>query len=203
MISRVQITALLFILAVAWAASLILFGIQVTPDWFRPFSTVTGVAVLVLLVCEKWLWRIGWLQPWLFQAPDLQGTWRVTIRPTNSESNSPMIEAYMVIRQTYSSISLRLLTQESHSETMSAKVVRCDDGTCTVAGVYRNTPRLSVRSESPLHHGAILLAIHGKRPTSLEGQYWTDRRTQGEISLKHRVSKLAHTFDEAKTLDNA
>jgi len=178
-------------------------GVPVTATWFRPFSIVTGVLVLVLSVADKWLWRIRWLRPWLFNMPDLNGTWKVAIHPTAPEALPSEVSAYMVIRQSFSSISLRLFTSESQSETLTARVVKCDDGTCNVAAVYLNTPRLQVRERSPLHHGALLLNVQGDPPESLAGQYWTDRLSQGELVLSARSSVKAHSFDQAKKLTDS
>lgn len=200
MISRIQLSALLLIASAVWAGALILAGIQVSPAWFRPFSIVLGMLVLLLALVDKWFWRFGWLRPWLFHMPDLQGTWRVVIHPTTALSPHEEVDAFMVIRQTFSTLSLRLLTAESHSETLSARVVRDDDSTFTIAGLYRNTSRLSVREKSPLHHGAILLTVHDDPPESLAGQYWTDRNSQGEIVLSGRTKTLAHSFDQAQRL---
>lgn len=197
MISRIQLSAILLVATGVWGVSLIVAGVQVKPEWLRPFSLVLWALVVVVALADKVLWRFRWLQPWLFDMPDLRGTWRVLIHRTGLPEAPTDIEAYMVIRQTLSSISLRLFTADSHSETLSAKVVRCDDGTWTLAGVYRNTPRLAVRKDSPLHHGAILLSVQGKNPASLSGEYWTDRQSQGEIALSDRCTKLAHSFDEA------
>ena len=139
----------------------------------------------------------------VFSMPDLNGTWKVVIHPTAPEPPHDEVMAYMVIRQTFSTVSLRLFTAESHSETLSARVVRCDDGTCNVAAVYRNTPSLRVRERSPLHHGALLLNVQGDPPESLAGQYWTDRLSQGELVLSARSSALAHSFDQATKLTAA
>ncbi len=200
MISRLHISAMLLIAAAAWGVALILAGVAVTPDWFRPFSVVVGVLVLVLSIADKWLWRLRSLRPWLFNMPDISGTWRVAIRPTAPEPTSRELLAFMVIRQTFSTVSLRLFTDESHSESLSARVVRCDDGTCNVAAVYRNTSRLQVRERSPLHHGALLLGVHGDPPESLAGQYWTDRLSRGELVLSARNSAMAHSFAQAAKL---
>ena len=181
--------------------ALLLAGVPVTAAWFKPFSIVVGALVLVLSVADKWLWRIRWLRPWLFNMPDLNGTWKVAIRPTAPESSPQKVGAYMVIRQTFSTISLRLLTAESHSETLSAHMVRRDDGTYGLAAVYRNTTRLQVRERSPLHHGALVLHVHGDPPDSLAGQYWTDRLSQGELLLSARIPEAAHSFEQAEKLN--
>lgn len=200
MISRLHISAILLVASGVWGVALLLAGVPVTAAWFKPFSIVVGALVLVLSVADKWLWRIRWLRPWLFNTPDLNGTWKVAIRPTAPESSPRKVGAYMVIRQTFSTISLRLLTAESRSETLSANVVRCDDGTYRLAAVYRNTTRLQVRERSPLHHGAFILDVHGGPPDSLAGQYWTDRFSQGELVLSDRNPKLAHSFEQAAKL---
>lgn len=198
MISRLQVSALLLVAVLAWAGLLLLSGVPVSAAWFSPFSTVVGILVVVLVLADRWLWRINLLRPWLFSTPDLRGTWKADVKPT--DPSRPDVAAFMVIRQTLSSISLRLFTSESHSESLSAKVVRCDDGTCTVAGVYRNTPRLEVRAESPVHHGGILLHVHGDAPQSLSGEYWTDRASQGEIHLTARIPQIAASFEEARRI---
>lgn len=195
--SRLHISAVLLIAAGVWSVALILAGVAVTAAWFRPFSVVVGVLVLVLSIADRWLWRLRWLRPWLFNMPDLNGTWKVVIHPTAPEPPHNEVIAYMVIRQTFSTVSLRLFTAESHSETLSARVVRSDDGTCNLAAVYRNTPRLQVRERSPLHHGALLLSVQGDPPESLAGQYWTDRLSQGELMLSARSPALAQSFDQA------
>lgn len=202
-ISRLHISAILLIAAGVWGVALILAGVPVTAAWFRPFSVVIGVLVLVLSIADRWLWRLRWLRPWLFNMPDLNGTWKVVIHPTAPEPPHDEVIAYMVIRQTFSTVSLRLFTAESHSETLSARVVRCDDGTCNLAAVYRNIPRLQVRERSPLHHGAFLLNVQGDPPESLAGQYWTDRLSQGELVLSARSLALAHSFDQATRLTGA
>ncbi len=200
MISRLHISAILLIAAGAWGVALILAGVPVTASWFRPFSVVVGVLILVLSISDRWLWRLRWLRPWLFNMPDLNGTWKVVIHPTAPTPPHDKVIAFMVIRQTFSTVSLRLFTAESHSETLSARVVRCDDGTCNLAAVYRNTSRLQVRERSPLHHGALLLNVQGDPPDSLAGQYWTDRLSQGELVLSARNPTLAHSFDQATKL---
>ena len=196
MLSRLHLSVILLTAAAVWGIALILAGFQITPDWFKPFSIVVGVLIVLLSVADKWLWRMKWLRPWLFNMPELHGTWRVHLQPTAPATSPREVTAFMVIRQTFSTISLRLYTAESHSETLSARVVRCDDGTCNVAAVYRNTPRLQVRDQSPLHHGALLLSVQGDPPKTLAGQYWTDRLSQGEMTLSHRAARLAHCYDE-------
>lgn len=199
-ISRLHLSAILLIAASVWGVALIIAGFQVTADWFEPFSVVVGVLMVLLSIADKWLWRVKWLRPWLFNMPDVHGTWRVSIQSTAPAESPTHVSAFMVIRQTFSTISLRLYTAESQSETLSARVLRCDDGTCNIAAVYRNTSRLEVRARSPLHHGALLLSVQGDPPETLSGQYWTDRLSQGDITLSGRSSGFAYSYEQALKL---
>ena len=207
MLSRIQLSAILLVAAVLWAIALVLQGVRVTAAWFHAFSIVLGILVLLMTLLDKWAWRWAFLQPWLVHLPDLQGTWETEIRPTASPEHSPQsngpVNGFMVIRQTYSTIRLRLLTEQSSSEDIAARIVRSDDGVFSLAGVYRNTPKLSVRNRSPLHHGAILLEVRGNPPSALDGQYWTDRLSQGELRLARWSPHLVHSFDEAKLAQSA
>lgn len=201
MLTRIQLSALLAIAAVIWAVALIFQGVAVSWTWLRPFSIVLGALVLILALVEKWAWQFRFVQPWLVHMPDIRGTWRAELHPTNADPQ--LVSGYMVIRQTLSSVSLRLLTQESESEILAARVTKAGDGRFSVAGIYRNTPRLSMRDQSPVHHGAILLTVQGEPVVSLDGQYWTDRGSQGEIRLSQRSRTLVHSFDEATTINEA
>jgi len=66
-----------------------------------------------------------------------------------------------------------------------------------VSGVYRNEPRQGMRERSPIHHGAFLLRVGGNPATSLEGEYWPDRRTSGEMATLGRRKKAFETFADA------
>ncbi len=103
----------------------------------------------------------------------------------------------MAIRQTYSLISLRLLTVESASETLAAKVIREDDGTYRIAASYRSSPKAEHQDRSPMHLGAMVLEVHEDSPPTLSGTYWTERLTKGDIKLVGRRDRIFHSYDAA------
>lgn len=206
MISRIQLSTLLAVVVVAWAVALVASGITVSSTWLHPYSMVVGVLVLAIAVFDKWAWRLRLLQPWFLHMPDLNGTWRASLEPTGNDgastTNAAPLMCYMVVRQTYSSISMRLLTEKSASELLAARITQALDGTFSIVAVFRATPRLSVRLRNPIHHGAFVLTVRGWPPDSLDGQYWTDRSTQGEMKLTDRKRKMFHTFEEAQAAFN-
>jgi hypothetical protein len=113
-------------------------------------------------------------------------------------ATSPPIEGYMVVRQTFSTLSMRLLTAESQSELVGTEIVCSADRQYCVSGVYRNEPRFEARPKSEIHYGAVWLRIITDPVRQLIGHYWTDRNTAGEMELSNRQSKRFQTFETAK-----
>jgi len=203
MISKTHLSTILFFAAIIWGFLLVVVsGVAVSVSWLRHISTVTGILLLLLGAFDMWLWRLPFLQGWFVKRPIIRGTWQAILRsnwvdPSTGKGIEP-IDGFMVIRQTYSSLSLRLSTGESSSELIGAEVIALPDGTMRMAGVYRNEPRQLLREKSPIHNGAILLEIIGRPVTCLKGHYWTDRNTSGEIELNNRRNEIFHNYETAK-----
>jgi hypothetical protein len=103
----------------------------------------------------------------------------------------------MVIRQTFSSISMRMIAADSSSELLGGAILRDLDGNHKIIGTYRNTPRLLKRNVSPIHHGSVILDVIGSPPHRLAGEYWTDRDTKGELNFSQRRAQLFRDFSAA------
>lgn len=48
-----------------------------------------------------------------------------------------------------------------------------------------------------MHHGGIILSVKGKSPVGLEGQFWTDRGTKGELYLSAYNRKIFSDYGNA------
>lgn len=202
MIRRLHLSAIILLAALIWAVLLIIDGVAVSIAWLRPFSTVVGVLLILLALFDVWLWRLPFLRGWFVKRPDIRGTWDVTIQsdwvdPATGTTIEPIV-GYMAIRQTYSSLSLRLMTPESTSQLTGAEILSLPDGTFNIVGIYRSEPKLSVRQRSPIHNGAIILHVADLPATTLKGHYWTDRKTSGEIELKNRRGKVYNDYETAR-----
>ena len=204
MTSRIHVSTLVLVTAVIWAGLLLLQGVAITPEFFRPLGTVVGLLVLLLGAFEAYLWRIRWLHPWFVRIPYVGGTWRGVLVSLWSDPATgqppPPIEAYVSVSQTFSSIRIRFLTNESNSSLLSGSISPTSDGSYEISGVYQNIPRMTVRDRSPIHYGAILLRVIGSPPATLDGEYWTTRGTRGELRLDSRVAARSHDFAEARQL---
>jgi len=197
-----QVTIFAWYVLLIWALAQLVSGAGLQPGFFKPASNVVSAAVVLAFVFDRWMWRWIVFRGWLVKRPDLQGTWRVELQSNwtlpESQARIAPIEGFLVVRQTYSRLSMRLLTAESTSRLRGAEITCDADELYEVAGVYSNEPKVGVRDRSPIHNGAISLAVRGTPPTALEGHYWTDRGTRGELTATSRVAKLFATFQDAK-----
>jgi hypothetical protein len=199
----------IFIRIVA-AVVLIVFSIgtwitsgQLNIGWLQFFSAGVLAATLILWAWDIWLWRIPFVQHIPGVPRCVRGTWQGTLSsfwvdPETNERIAPK-PAYLVVRQSYSLVSVTLLTDESRS-TSSLASVSMQDHTAVLAYLYVNRPRPSVEHRSRMHHGSTVLDIVGTPAIRLEGRYWTDRDSRGELLFSLRANKLADDYAEANSL---
>lgn len=200
MISGILIRLLVLLVAVVFVVgSWITTGAPNT-SLFSFFSIAVLVCTVLLMLWDKWIWKSKLAQMIPGVSRDLSGTWEANlesfwINPATG-SSPPAKTVYMVIRQTSSSASVTLISDESKSKSSLARVVE-EDGSWLLHYVYTNEPRLEVRGRSPIHHGSAVLAVTGSPAKRLEGGYWTDRDSKGQLKLMKRSKKLAEDFEEA------
>ena len=207
MLSRLQISILLGLVVVTWWITLFIRGVPLNKEYLMPFAPTVSVLVAYQFIFEHWLWRLGWINRWLVKRPDLRGTWLVDIRsnyknPETGETVSP-ITAFMGVEQTYSTLKMHLMTEESQSWLIVDKIEHSPKGNgFRVVGVYNNEPEIGLRgNRSEIHYGVFILDVHGqrgRRPDVLDGHYWTDRNTNGKMSLVKRKERVFTRFPDAK-----
>jgi hypothetical protein len=200
MISRLHLTPIVLFIGLVWLVLLFINGVAVELVWLKHLSIVVPVLLVVLGIFDRWLWKQPWLNGWFANRPVLCGTWRVELKSewvNPATGVKPAIICYMAVRQTFSSLSMRLMTAESTSELVAERILVAADGVSKAVGVYVNQPRLSVRERSAIHYGALLLDVHGDPPTSLDGSYWTDRDSRGTMHLTDRRPKVLSSYEEA------
>lgn len=202
--TRLHVSALLGFVALAWAAGLVVSGFNVPLAFLGPFNMVTGMTVAALALFDNWLWRVPALQGWFVKRPNLNGTWRVQFQsdwvdPATGRGVPPKT-AYMVVRQTFSTLSMRLMTDESVSALVAEGIVLSPEGTFKVFAVYRNESKIQVRDRSPIHYGAFVLDVQDVPIEQLAGFYWTDRKTRGDMTLADRRPEQCGSFESATLL---
>jgi hypothetical protein len=175
-------------------------GERVSAGWLRFYSLAVLAAVVVLAAWEHWLWKWGWFQKIPKVRRNVSGTWKgrlasLWVDPETGEQ-IPAKDAYLVVRQTASTASVTLLTDESRSKS-SLAVVSSLDGDASLDYAYLNKPDVHVDHRSHMHHGSTSLHITGRPATRLKGRYWTDRDTKGELDFTKRNEKKADDYEQA------
>jgi hypothetical protein len=172
-------------------------------DFVKPFGTVVGLITFIVTIFNKYLWSWRIFKGWYVKRPDLRGTWKVELKSnwTNPETGQAVkpIYGYAVIRQSLTSLSFRLMTEESRSVLVAHSIEQQEDEDLfKLVGVYRNEPKIELQGvRSEIHHGSFALEIHGSPAYELQGHYWTDRGTKGGIKLSDKVKKLYDTYEQA------
>jgi hypothetical protein len=176
---------------------------QIDLGWLKYFSTAVSIVGLVFWLWDSVLWRVSFVQQLPGVPRCIRGTWKGELKsywtdPRTGKQIAPKT-AYLVVRQSASTVAITLLTNESRSSSSLAEV-REVDGSSVLAYMYLNRPEISVEDRSRMHHGSCVLDIYGSPATRLRGRYWTDRDTRGELDFGSQSKKLADNFDSAAAL---
>lgn len=201
--SRIHISSFVGLTIVAWLLALWAQGQPVLSlDFLKPFGIVVGVIVGISTVFVRWAWAWRIFRGWYVNRPDLRGTWKVTLASDwidpKTEKGIPPIQGFMVIRQTLTSLSVRLMTSESRSHSIAYSLTKKDDELFRLAVVYRNEPDIELQgATSEIHHGSFWVEALGKGPDALKGHYWTDRKTRGALHCAERIFEYCDSFEAA------
>lgn len=185
---------------VIWAAVLFFSGSNLAIGWeaIIKLPDVVTIYVLLVLIFTKWAWRLPIFRGWLVSFPDLQGTWKGTLKstwvdPATKKKISPK-SVTLVIKQTFSSVNCVMFTDESDSFSNTAQINEDDEsGIFRLSYNYTNRSKANVRDRSAIHDGAAILKVITDSEKKLEGEYWTSRKTTGDICVKFISRKLIQT----------
>jgi hypothetical protein len=203
--ANAQIKIAVFLSVSLLVLILYLQGQSIIKPSLNAVSWIATIVVIALAIWDKWVWRWKFLYPFS-KMPDVRGTWKAELNsywedPTTNQTRGK-IEVYLVFRQTFSRVSIRLFSSESSSVSLSANVCTDDEGVHTIATTYLNTPSLEHLSHSPISHGGMLLNVRGgKIVKQIDGKYWTDRLSRGELKMSEHSPNLADGFDDARKLN--
>lgn len=200
--NTIKIHAQIITFLIIWAAVLLISQTYSTLDLWSAVKQIPqaiSVYAIIGIIFTKWLWRWNLLQGWLIKVPDLQGTWRGELKsdwidPSTGKGIAP-IPILLVVRQTFSSIKCTLMTKESTSYSTTADINYVPGGEdLYLTYNYTNRPKATIRDRSAIHDGAAIMKIIKKPQPCLEGEYWTSRKTRGEITLNFESKALVEKF---------
>lgn len=187
--------------AIAWLSLAYINDIDLSK--FKEFMglvpKVVSIDLLLIAIFAKWGWKLKVFRGWLVPFPNLNGTWLGYIysswtNPATGE-NPPKIPVMLTIEQSFFRFSCKMRTAEmesiSYSESFS---IDTDRQIKNMSYSYSSRPRLSLSERSAIHDGTIVFSIIEGANKKLEGRYWTERLTKGEIVLNHHCNELMEDF---------
>lgn len=195
--SRSRLTALILLITLAWAGTLLIEGVPVSSGWLRSFSIVQIMVTGGIVIFDRLLWRI-WLVPRLLGRPVIHGTWRGHVFSNYRDAPIP---SYLAIKQTYSRISISLITDQGRSHSLACRWSKADNGEQGVFYIYQLVPDILSRKSDPVRFGGGMLEVAGQPPHEVHGPYWTDGLTVGKISFSEWTRKVCGDFRGAERAD--
>jgi len=186
---------------VIWVAVLYVSGVQLSINWeaVKKLPETVTIYVIVSFVFTTWLWRLPLLQGWLVPLPDLEGTWAGTLQSTwkdpSTDQVKPPIPILLVIKQSFSAVSCVMYSKESTSYSNAAQLSKDDEsGTILLSYNYTNRPDATARHRSEIHDGAAILSWIREPVRVLKGNYWSSRKTTGDMQVIFKSRKLEGGF---------
>lgn len=154
------------------------------PKAITHVSTTISINIVIWMIFISWAWKWKIFYPWLVPFPNLSGEWSGFIKSNWKGQELDPIPTSISITQTFFNIQVRIKTAESRSYSIGASFdIDTERGFQQLFYSYLNTPKAGVRKRSEIHYGSTLLNFEGFKVTKMEGEYWTDRETTGEITL--------------------
>lgn len=142
-------------------------------DIFGYAGEAVGLAIVITIAYERWLWRINPFEC----VPALKKAYKGKIK---SSYDSVERDVDLLIKQSLLSVHVIMISNESKSNSLAASVIQINGEYCLVYH-YLNTPQSQYRNRSEVHYGTAILSIcdGGK----LNGVYYTDRKTIGDMKF--------------------
>jgi SMODS-associating 2TM, beta-strand rich effector domain len=186
-ITAVRITAT--VVGAAYAGALYLSGVHIQAGAKQALSYLPTALVFLVALWDIWLWHLPVVRL-LSKRPWIAGIWSCTLIPTAASripagGNRGPIEAYVVIRQSFWSVGVRQYTAESRSDSHATMWNGTSDSSDrTLTYTYANRPRQKLEHRSRPHLGTAALDVVGLLPSTITGEYFTDRYTKGDMTLR-------------------
>ena len=161
--------------------------------------TVITVDVLFLTIFSSYIWKFKFLRGWLVPFPNLNGTWKGHINttwndPITNQRPDP-IPAILTIKQSFFNVSCVMRTAEMTSRSIvSDFVLDKDNQVKRLFYSYDSNPIQTVKDRSPQHCGTVVFDIDESSKITLKGEYWTGRKTTGDIELTFWKKELLDKY---------
>ena len=144
-------------------------------DYFGAASEAIAITAILFIIYDKWLWQFNPLDP----TPKIKGDYTgKIIYNFNGQNKRKNLKVH--ISQTSLKVSVKITTNEITSNTITSDLIEENDE-YVLYYTYITNPSSQYSEQNPIQHGTCRLIQPEKN--KLKGQYWTSRKTIGDIEL--------------------
>ena len=174
-----------------------------TTDWIKTSLSVwqvlsfsiTSSLLIIGVLLNKFRIKHLWLGN-LLSKPSINGLWKGRLissyKKDVDDDPLPPIEIYFYIKQTYFAISIQSFTKSQRSESILATIYTNNFSSSTkFMYIYQLTRTKNSENKITLGSGELLITDNCSK---MEGVYWTNSVTNGEIEMK-LVDRKALSID--------
>lgn len=193
MINLFPITTVIAWISVSYATLVLLFtalfnltGLSTLGVAVKGAASLNIVLFAISAFAWQWLWKlVPKLNDWIY--PNLNGYWDVEINGHWGERSGTK-PAIAHIKQSLLEFSIELESDESESETLV--VVPHKNSKSARPGlyyIYRSEGKIGAAKKQDPHTGAALLRLSMESNDHMHGNYFTNRSTNGQYTLRRKT----------------
>ncbi len=203
---RTQVSLIIALAVGLWIAALRINGTEIHLTLLAPFGMAVSTVTAIAIFFEKVAWKWPLINGLLVHRPTLAGTWRTELLSSYPDEDGNPIKktVFVVIQQSLRTLSVRMYTDKARSFSIAESIrSREVDDLFELAIVYQNIPEIKHRQDAGdgrIHFGALHLTDITQRPASITGPYWTDRNTNGQLTLIERKPVRISSYAEGVAL---
>jgi hypothetical protein len=180
-----------------WLVLAFVLHAPVDKTWLKYLGGIASVVVVLLLIFDRWAWR--WLPVAIGKRPNIHGTWKAQLHYQWPEGTPTQTkDCFVVVRQTYSTVTVDMHFDISDSQSRSAAIVETN-GRLSLWWSYLSIAHTLEQKGNPPHRGGAELAISLKPKLSLAGDYWTERKTRGRVTTSGHNRRCYDNYQSALT----
>lgn len=171
-------------------------------NYLKPITTVVTFDTFLAILFAKWIWKCKLLYSWLVPFPNVNGTWKGTIKTNwidgKTGKKPAPIPAILTIKQSFTNISCVMRTGEMNSYSfISGFIIDKENQILRLVYSYDSIPKQTVKDRSPQHFGTMYFdLIKNGDKKELSGDYWTGRETTGRVELEFWKTEHLEKYPE-------
>ncbi len=157
-------------------------------NYLKIIPTVITLDMIFIFLFSKFIWKWKIFKNWLIPFPNMNGTWKgfihsTWIDPVTNLHPDP-IPTILTIEQSFFNISCVMRTAEMSSFSfIGGFVIDKENQILRIVYTYDSIPKQTVKDRSAQHYGSIIFNISENPQKEMFGEYWTGRKTTGNIEL--------------------